>query len=28
VVLKGKKIYGIITIQDIIREIITSIIKD
>jgi len=27
-VLKGKKIYGIVTIQDIIREIITSIIKD
>ena len=27
-VLKGKKIYGIITIQDIIREIITSITKD
>lgn len=27
-VLKGKKVYGIITIQDIIREIITSIIKD
>jgi len=27
-VLKGKKIYGIITIQDIIREIIASIIKD
>ena len=27
-VLKGKKAYGIITIQDIIREIITSIIKD
>ena len=27
-VLKGKKIYGIITIQDIIHEIITSIIKD
>lgn len=26
-VLKGKKAYGIITIQDIIREIITSIIK-
>ena len=26
-VLKGKKIYGIITIQDIIRETITSIIK-
>ena len=27
-VLKGEKIYGIITIQDIIHEIITSIIKD
>ena len=27
-VLKGKKIYGIITIQDIIHEIMTSIIKD
>lgn len=27
-VLKGKKIYGIVTIQDIIREIVTSIIKD
>jgi len=27
-VLRGEKIYGIITIQDIIREIITSIIKD
>ena len=26
-VLKGKKAYGIITIQDIIREIITSIVK-
>ncbi len=27
-VLKGKKVYGIVTIQDIIREIVTSIIKD
>ena len=27
-VLKGKKIYGIITLEDVIREIITSIIKD
>lgn len=27
-VLKGKKAYGIITIQDIIREIITSIVKN
>ncbi len=26
-VLKGRKIYGIITLQDIIREIVTSIIK-